>query len=222
MILRWKQTEVNNLLKTVFAMQSLRQYRALSKRILDENRHTIEEVGVETCQAVPTRTWQEQRQAALRGTTSGNFDIHQTLQLSAHTLRSDLQPAVDIERADWDLDLGDRMSSSTTYQADDARYRVTATGVDMAEENGKPDGERPFVVSFEREDDPNDPHNWRPYYRALCTAYLSFMAAAVEFVSIADSLGIEEAATGAKINKEVKFLMTGMSLQVMLRLSRRH
>ncbi|PCH06972.1 Major facilitator superfamily domain, general substrate transporter [Penicillium occitanis (nom. inval.)] len=79
----------------------------------------------------------------------------------------------------------------------------------MAEKNGKPDREQPFVVSFEREDDPNDPHNWRLYYRALCTAYLSFMAAAVEFVSVADSLGIEEAAAGGKINKEVKFLMTG-------------
>lgn len=27
----------------------------------------------------------------------------------------------------------------------------------MAEENGKPEGQKPFVVSFEREDDPNDP-----------------------------------------------------------------
>lgn len=34
---------------------------------------------------------------------------------------------------------------------------MTVTGVNMAEENGKPEGQKPFVVSFEREDDPNDP-----------------------------------------------------------------
>lgn len=36
------------------------------------------------------------------------------------------------------------------------------------------------------------------------------MAAAVEVVSIADSLGIEDAAAGGKVNKEAKYLMTGM------------
>jgi hypothetical protein len=176
-------------------MQSFVQYRTLCKTLQAEQERDEEQL-TESDPQKDAQFWDRQTEPRLRleRTGTGDLDIHRSLESSTHTLRVDMGPPTEVERADFDLPLDDQLSR-TSFRAADNRSSLTVTGISLSADKGKAKAGS-FIVSFESEDDPMDPHNWGLYYRALYTSFIIFMAASVEFVAIADSPALERAATG--------------------------
>ncbi|CRG91129.1 Transporter mfs1 [Talaromyces islandicus] len=143
--------------------------------------------------------------------------LHRSLELSWHNRKSDILPARDLDRVDYEADVsGPAMTlNPREVGADKDQPPLMVSGIEppagrVSHEHAK--GARIFVVSFETDTDPLDPHNWSLARKIWCTVVVCFIACAVEFGTVADSPAIERAQHGKEPSASIKYLLIGSFL----------
>ena len=105
------------------------------------------------------------------------------------------------------------LSRTTTQQSVGTALGVALTGIDVRTRTTKEGGEgNVFVVGYESESDPMDPHNWSLSKRIRCTLPLAGVGAVVGFASSIDSSAIPQAAKEFGVSEVAESLATALFL----------
>lgn len=181
-------------------MQSYLQYRRIRQQLEaqinpDEDKPTkepeLEQPGQEAAGERP------------RSSLSG------TLEMSQHLVRLDMENPGEIERADFEVEIGEGdIATIHTREAMGNQVNLRVTGVP------RDDGDKILVVSFEGNDDPMDPHNWPYRQKLIYTVIISLAGAAVEFGTVVDSHAFRELSIGYGHHRQVRFLIVGTETAV--------
>ncbi|RJE24008.1 Major Facilitator Superfamily [Aspergillus sclerotialis] len=103
--------------------------------------------------------------------------------LPRHSLRTHLERDGDIERADFQPDIGHDPYTINTRESLGDEIEMMVTGLETSA-NSKPiEEEKMVMVTFEGEDDPLDPHNWFFSTRVLATAIVTSLNLVVIWAS---------------------------------------
>ena len=123
------------------------------------------------------------------------------------------------EVAEWPVDeqaapLGISLSRTTTRSARSLGTRIgrSLTGVnvrDRTSKEGGDSGRQVFVVGFEGEADPMNPHNWSRARRIMSTIFVAFIGAVVGLASSIDSSVLRPAASAFGVSEVTESLATG-------------
>jgi hypothetical protein len=122
----------------------------------------------------------------------------------------------DDEDAD-DFELGlnahPTLSRLSTQQSLRTRLGTVLTGIEVRRRTTKEGGDgNVFVVGYEGDDDPNNPHNWSLVTRIRCTIIIAMIGCVVGFASAIDSAAIPQAAEEFGVSEIVETLATGLFL----------
>jgi hypothetical protein len=105
------------------------------------------------------------------------------------------------------------LSRTTTQQSAGTALGTTLSGIEVRRRTTRDGGDgNVFVVGYESDDDPNDPHNWSFGRRIGCTVPLALIGAVVGFASAVDSPAIPQAAKDFGVSEVVESLATGTFL----------
>ncbi|KUJ08846.1 MFS general substrate transporter [Mollisia scopiformis] len=91
------------------------------------------------------------------------------------------------------------------------RRRTRASGRTNADDK-QPEREKVFVVGYESETDPMDPHNWSYTTRILATIMIAWIGFIVGFASAVDSAALTQAAKEFGVAEVTESLATGLFL----------
>ena len=116
-----------------------------------------------------------------------------------------------------DLELSENvrntLSRTTTQQSTGTALGKVLTGIDVRRRTTNEGGDgNVFVVGYEGEDDPNDPHNWSLWVRIRCTLIIASIGLVVGLASAIDSPAIPEAAKEFGVSEVTESLATGVFL----------
>lgn len=105
------------------------------------------------------------------------------------------------------------LSQLTTQVTEGTRLGRRMTGINVRRRNTREGGDgNVFVVGYEGDDDPLDPHNWSFATRLKCTFILAAIGCVVGVASSIDSSAIPEAAREFGVSEVVASLGTGLFL----------
>jgi MFS family permease len=105
------------------------------------------------------------------------------------------------------------LSRTTTQQSAGTALGTVLSGIEVRRRTTREGGDgRVFVVGYESEEDPNDPHNWSTSRRFACTVPIACIGAVVGFASAVDSPAIPQAAKEFQVSEVVESLATGLFL----------
>ncbi|GAB7366165.1 hypothetical protein MBLNU230_g7727t1 [Neophaeotheca triangularis] len=126
------------------------------------------------------------------------------------------EPAEEVDsHSDQDSDDGDRnvhpaLSRTTTQQSAGVALGAVLTGIELRK---RPTGsDTIFVVGYEGDNDPQNPHNWSTLVRTRATMLIACIGAVVGFASAIDSTALEPAAREFGVEPIVESLATGLYL----------
>ena len=127
--------------------------------------------------------------------------------------KADEEPEDDDDDFELSENVRQTMSRLTTQQSMGTALGVALTGIDVRTRTTKEGGEGSvFVVGYESEQDPQDPHNWSLWAKLRCTVTIAFIGIVVGFASAVDSPAIPQAAKEFGVSKVVESLATGLFL----------
>jgi hypothetical protein len=140
-----------------------------------------------------------------------------------HSRTQNLEPTeekhddTDEDEDEDDFELGQHarsnLSRTTTQQSAGTALGTTLSGIEVRRRTTREGGDgNVFVVGYESDDDPNDPHNWSFGRRIGCTVPLALIGAVVGFASAVDSPAIPQAAKDFGVSEVVESLATGTFL----------
>ena len=122
------------------------------------------------------------------------------------------------EDDDDDFELGQyrtNLSRTTTQQSAGTALGTVLSGIEVRKRTTREGGDgRVFVVGYENENDPNDPHNWSNARRMACTVPIAFIGAVVGFASAVDSPAIPQAAKEFGVSDVVRTFTCGESRSI--------
>lgn len=115
---------------------------------------------------------------------------------------------------DYELAAANRtLSRMTTQQSGRTALGNVLTGVEVRKRSTREGGEgNVFVVGWQGEDDPSDPHNWSYTKRISYTGIIAGIGCVVGFASAIDSSAISEASTALHVSEVAESLATGLFL----------
>ena len=106
-----------------------------------------------------------------------------------------------------------RTISKSSTQSAGTKLGRTLTGIEIRKRTTNEGGAgNVFVVGYESEDDPLNPHNWNYLTRVRCTVTIAGIGAVVGFASAVDSPSIKKAAQDLGVSEIVESLATGLYL----------
>ena len=186
-------------------MQSFMQYRQFGKRL----RSQLAKIDEETARAKDEERASAIWSTPLSGSTapsprSGTTSIH-----AAGNVNSDDAGG---------SDEGEQVPSSDTDEKRPDLLHLM-TGIEPTRTRSKIDGNQQsgktkevFVVSFQGDDDPMNPHNWSRTVRLAATINIALIALVVGFASSVDSGALREASKEFQVSEVVESLATGLFL----------
>lgn len=105
------------------------------------------------------------------------------------------------------------LSRTTTQQSAGTKLGQVLTGIDIRKRTTTEGGDgNVFVVGYEGDDDPNNPHNWSNFTRIRCTLTIAMIGVVVGFASAIDSAALPQAARDFHVSEIVESLATGLFL----------
>ena len=111
------------------------------------------------------------------------------------------------------LNRGSRSLSRTTTQSTGTRLGNVLTGVEIRKRTTREGGDgNVFVVNYESDDDPLNPHNWSNLTRIRCTVTIAAIGFVVGFASSIDSAAIPQVSKALHVSEIVESLATGLFL----------
>ena len=118
---------------------------------------------------------------------------------------------------DDDFELGhnfrNTLSRTTTQQSAGTALGRVVTGINIRRRTTREGGDgNVFVVGYESESDPLDPHNWSFAHKIRCTILVASIGWAVGFASAIDSAAIPQAAKDFGVSEVVESMATGIFL----------
>lgn len=138
---------------------------------------------------------------------------------------SDVEPAEEQEQEQVDDDDDDdddhelrhsmrmTLSRTTTQQSVGAVLETVLTGINIRKRTTREGGDgNVFVVGYEGDNDPNNPHNWSTLVRIRCTLLIACIGCVVGFASSIDSSALPEAAEEFGVSEVVESMATGLFL----------
>ncbi len=116
---------------------------------------------------------------------------------------------------DYELGLNARstLSRATTQQSAAHALGAVLTGIEIRRRTTTEGGDGDvFVVGYEGDEDPNDPHNWSLLIRIRCTFTIALIGCVVGVASAIDSPALPQAAKEFGVSEVVESLATGVFL----------
>jgi hypothetical protein len=116
---------------------------------------------------------------------------------------------------DFELALNARstLSRIDTTQSAGTALGAVLTGVEVRRRTTREGGSgNVFVVGYEGQDDPNDPHNWSFLTKVRCTFTIAGVGCAVGVASAIDSSALPQASRDFGVSELVESLATGLFL----------
>ena len=103
--------------------------------------------------------------------------------------------------------------SQSTTRSTGTALGQTLTGIEVRKRNTNEGGEgKVFVVNYESDDDPLNPHNWSYWIRIRCTFTIAAIGFVVGFGSAIDSPAIPQASEALHVSEVVESMATGLFL----------
>lgn len=103
--------------------------------------------------------------------------------------------------------------SSTTRRSRGTALGLTLTGVNVRDRTSKEGGDssrQVFVVGYQGDDDPMNPHNWSKFRRGYATMLVASIGAVVGLASAIDASALTEAAAEFGVSEVAESLATGL------------
>lgn len=118
------------------------------------------------------------------------------------------------EDDDYELAAANRtLSRMTTQHSSRTALGNVLTGIEVRKRSTREGGDgNVFVVGFQDENDPNDPHNWSLTKRTSYTAIIAGIGCVVGFASSIDSSALLEASADFGVSEVAESLATGLFL----------
>jgi len=118
---------------------------------------------------------------------------------------------------DDDLELSEyaqrTLTRTATQQTTGTALGNVLSGVEVRKRTTTEGGDgNVFVVGYENEDDPNDPHNWSFLVRLRCTIIIALIGIVVGFASAIDSVAIPQASKDFGVSEVAESLATALFL----------
>lgn len=151
------------------------------------------------------RTWEEQT-----GQTARSQEPIEELRHPG----DDLEAEDDDDDDDYELAAASRtLSRVTTQQSGRTALGNVLTGIEVRKRSTREGGDgNVFVVGFQDEHDPNNPHNWSLTKRISYTAIIAGIGCVVGFASAIDSSALPEASAEFGVSEVAESLATGLFL----------
>lgn len=142
-----------------------------------------------------------------------------------HSTPLDMEPAGDIERADYDDQLSgsghvaydpewpEDLRTIPTHGTMGTTLGLSLTGIEVRDRTTKEGGSasgKVFVVAYEGEKDPMDPRNWSFARRLACTLVISLIGGVVGWASSIDSAALPQGMAAFGVSDVTESLATGM------------
>lgn len=121
----------------------------------------------------------------------------------------------EVDDNDFELSENARVSltRTTTQQTMGTALGNVLSGIDVRRRTTKDGGDgNVFVVGYEDENDPNDPHNWSTWVRIRCTLTIAGIGIVVGFASAVDASAIPQASKDFGVSEVTESLATGLFL----------
>lgn len=154
---------------------------------------------------------------------SSRRDAAQAEDVNARDFREPAEEQAPVEEEEEEEDADDyelgqystrqRSVSRSTTQSAGTRLGTVLSGVEVRRRTTKEGGEgNVFVVSYESDDDPLNPHNWSNFTRIRCTLTVAGIGCVVGFASAIDSAATLRIAKALHTTPVVESLATGLFL----------